>query len=90
MGKITALRGAAAFKQRINRENRNNAAVIPFEKVPCSSPDIWCKEGELLKHTRKGFLVKKHQILDINSVKILLIKIMNELLYLNSYYPSVL
>ncbi|KAJ3682552.1 hypothetical protein LUZ60_015125 [Juncus effusus] len=30
----TALRGAAAFKQRVQRETRNNAAVIPFEKIP--------------------------------------------------------
>ncbi|KAJ3681899.1 hypothetical protein LUZ60_014472 [Juncus effusus] len=62
----TALRGAAAFKQRVQRETINNAAVIPFEKIPCSSPDIWCKEGELLKRTRKGALRLKWVSIYIN------------------------
>ncbi|KAJ3681856.1 hypothetical protein LUZ60_014429 [Juncus effusus] len=62
----TALRGAAAFKQRVQRETRNNAAVIPFEKIPSSSPDIWCKEGELLKRTRKGALRLKRVSIYIN------------------------
>ncbi|KAM3316824.1 hypothetical protein ACQJBY_034783 [Aegilops geniculata] len=51
----TALRGAATLKKRVQREARSNASVIPYEKAPLSwSPDIWCKEGKLLKRTRKG------------------------------------
>ncbi|KAG1362155.1 VAN3-binding protein [Cocos nucifera] len=52
----TALRGAAALKLRVQREARNDAAVIPYKKGHFGSPDIWCKEGELLKRTRKGTL----------------------------------
>ncbi|XP_078155801.1 uncharacterized protein LOC144551622 isoform X2 [Carex rostrata] len=71
----TALRGAAAFKQRVNRESRNNAAVIPFEKVSCSSPDIWCKEGELLKRTRKGALHLKRVSVYINKKSQVVLKL---------------
>ncbi|XP_051196303.1 VAN3-binding protein [Lolium perenne] len=53
----TALRGAATMKQRVQREAaRSNASVLPFEKGHSWSPDVWCKEGELLKRTRKGDL----------------------------------
>ncbi|VAI25686.1 unnamed protein product [Triticum turgidum subsp. durum] len=51
----TALRGTATLKKRVQREARSNASVSPYEKAPLSwSPDIWCKEGKLLKRTRKG------------------------------------
>ena len=53
-----ALRGAATLKQRVQREARSNASVLPYEKGSEKghswSTDIWCKEGELLKRTRKG------------------------------------
>ncbi|PNT67883.1 hypothetical protein BRADI_3g33306v3 [Brachypodium distachyon] len=49
----TALRGAAAMKQRVQREARSSASVLPYEKGYSWSPDVWCKEGELLKRTRK-------------------------------------
>uniref|UniRef100_A0A8R7TSM8 VAN3-binding protein-like auxin canalisation domain-containing protein n=1 Tax=Triticum urartu TaxID=4572 RepID=A0A8R7TSM8_TRIUA len=53
----TALRGAATMKQRVQREAaRSNASVLPYEKGHSWSPDVWCKEGELLKRTRKGDL----------------------------------
>jgi hypothetical protein len=42
------------MKQRVQREMRSNASVLPYEKGHSWSPDIWCKEGELLKRTRKG------------------------------------
>ncbi|KAJ4784598.1 auxin canalization protein (DUF828) [Rhynchospora pubera] len=71
----TALRGAAAFKQKGNREVRNNAAVIPFDKVSCSSPDIWCKEGELLKRTQKGALHLKRVSIYINKKSQVVLKL---------------
>jgi hypothetical protein len=49
-----ALRGAATLKKRVQRETRSNASVLPYEKAPSWSLDIWCKEGKLLKRTRKG------------------------------------
>ncbi|KAH0456876.1 hypothetical protein IEQ34_014783 [Dendrobium chrysotoxum] len=55
----TALRGAAALKQRVQREaiRGNAAAVIPYDRGSyCVSPDIWCKEGDLLKRNRNGIL----------------------------------
>lgn len=55
---LSALRGAATLKQRVQRETRSNASVLPYEKGSEKgqswSTDIWCKEGELLKRTRKG------------------------------------
>ena len=43
------------MKQRVQREAaRSNASVLPYEKGHSWSPDVWCKEGELLKRTRKG------------------------------------
>jgi hypothetical protein len=64
----SALRGAATLKQRVQRETRSNASVIPYEKGvekgQSWSTDIWCKEGELLKRTRKGkkyFKIWRHK-----------------------------
>ncbi|XP_042419528.1 VAN3-binding protein-like [Zingiber officinale] len=72
----TALRGAAALKLRLNREARNNAAtVIPYEKSQCGSPDIWCKEGELLKRTRKGTLHWKRVSIYINRKSQVIVKL---------------
>lgn len=62
----TALRGAVVLKMRVQREARNTAAVIPYERGQCSSLDIWCKEGELLKRTRKGTLHWKRVSVYIN------------------------
>ncbi|XP_020585227.1 uncharacterized protein LOC110027920 isoform X2 [Phalaenopsis equestris] len=53
----TALRGVGALKQRVQREaiRSNAAAVRPYERgSSCVSPDIWCKEGVLLKRSRNG------------------------------------
>ncbi|THU55218.1 hypothetical protein C4D60_Mb11t04260 [Musa balbisiana] len=52
----TALRAAAALKSRLQREARNDAAVIPYEKGHRGNPDTWRKEGELLKRTGKGIV----------------------------------
>ncbi|XP_072986990.1 VAN3-binding protein [Typha latifolia] len=71
----TALRGAAAMKLRVQREARSNAAVIPYEKGPCWSPDIWCKEGELLKRTRKGVLHWKRVSVFINKKSQVMVKL---------------
>ncbi|XP_074560539.1 VAN3-binding protein isoform X2 [Curcuma longa] len=72
----TALRGAAALKLRLHREARNNAAaVIPYEKSQCGSPDIWCKEGELLKRTRKGTLHWKRVSIYINRKSQVIVKL---------------
>ncbi|KAF7085165.1 hypothetical protein CFC21_088641 [Triticum aestivum] len=50
----TALRGATALRLREQREARSKAAVAPFEKAGSCGADIWCKEGTLLKRSRKG------------------------------------
>ncbi|URE29899.1 Plant pleckstrin region [Musa troglodytarum] len=71
----TALRGAAALKSRLQREARNNAAVIPYEKSRCSSPDIWCKEGELLKRTGKGTVHWKRVSIYINRKSQVIVKL---------------
>ncbi|XP_065030341.1 VAN3-binding protein-like [Musa acuminata AAA Group] len=62
----TALRAAAALKSRSQREARNNAAVIPYEKGHRGNPDIWRKEGELLKRTEQGTLHWKRVSVYIN------------------------
>ncbi|KAF6995442.1 hypothetical protein CFC21_011944 [Triticum aestivum] len=63
----TALRGAATMKQRVQREAaRSNASVLPYEKGHSWSPDVWCKEGELLKRTRKGDLHRTKVCVYIN------------------------
>lgn len=72
----TALRGAAALKKRVQREARSNASVIPYEKAPLSwSPDIWCKEGKLLKRTRKGDLHKRRVSIYINKRSQVILKL---------------
>ncbi|KAJ4800247.1 auxin canalization protein (DUF828) [Rhynchospora pubera] len=75
----TALRGAATMKQRMHREGRNNAAVIPYEKSTCCSPDIWCKEGELLKRTRNGTLHRKRVSVYINKKSQVIVKLKSKL-----------
>ncbi|XP_044983320.1 VAN3-binding protein-like [Hordeum vulgare subsp. vulgare] len=72
----TALRGAATLKKRVQREARSNASVIPYEKAPLSwSPDIWCKEGKLLKRTRKGHLHKRRVSIYINKRSQVILKL---------------
>ncbi|XP_044983321.1 VAN3-binding protein-like [Hordeum vulgare subsp. vulgare] len=72
----TALRGAAALKKRVQPETRSNASVIPYEKAPLSwSPDIWCKEGKLLKRTRKGDLHKRRVSIYINKRSQVILKL---------------
>ncbi|XP_065019322.1 VAN3-binding protein-like isoform X1 [Musa acuminata AAA Group] len=71
----TALRGASALKSRLQREARNNAAVIPYEKSQCCSPDIWCKEGELLKRTGKGTLHWKRVSIYVNRKSQVIVKL---------------
>ncbi|KAM3316823.1 hypothetical protein ACQJBY_034783 [Aegilops geniculata] len=72
----TALRGAATLKKRVQREARSNASVIPYEKAPLSwSPDIWCKEGKLLKRTRKGDLHKRRVSIYINKRSQVILKL---------------
>lgn len=50
----TALRGATAMRHRAQREARSRAAVAPYEKAGSCRADVWCKEGALLKRSRKG------------------------------------
>ncbi|XP_020085030.1 VAN3-binding protein isoform X2 [Ananas comosus] len=71
----TALRGAAALKLRVQREPRSIAAVTPYERGPCSSPDIWCKEGDLLKRTGKGALHWKRVSVYINKKSQVVLKL---------------
>ncbi|XP_047089157.1 VAN3-binding protein [Lolium rigidum] len=71
----TALRGAATLKKRVQRETRSNASVLPYEKAPSWSPDIWCKEGKLLKRTRKGDLHKRGVSIYINKRSQVILKL---------------
>ncbi|KAL6641451.1 hypothetical protein ACP70R_019632 [Stipagrostis hirtigluma subsp. patula] len=71
----TALRGAETLKQRVQRETRSNASVLPYEKGHSWSPDIWCKEGELLKRTRKGDLHKTRVSIYINKRSQVILKL---------------
>ncbi|RCV43815.1 hypothetical protein SETIT_9G324100v2 [Setaria italica] len=75
----TALRGAATLKQRVQRETRSNASVLPYEKGSEKghswSTDIWCKEGELLKRTRKGDLHKTRLSIYINKRSQVMLKL---------------
>ncbi|CAN6305885.1 unnamed protein product [Urochloa humidicola] len=75
----TALRGAATLKQRVQRETRSNASVLPYEKGSDKghswSTDIWCKEGELLKRTRKGDLHKTRVSIYINKRSQVMLKL---------------
>uniref|UniRef100_A0ACD5WSS4 Uncharacterized protein n=1 Tax=Avena sativa TaxID=4498 RepID=A0ACD5WSS4_AVESA len=71
----TALRGAATLKKRVQREMRSNASVLPYEKAPSWTPDIWCKEGKLLKRTRKGDLHKRRVSIYINKRSQVILKL---------------
>uniref|UniRef100_A0A8R7R8F3 PH domain-containing protein n=1 Tax=Triticum urartu TaxID=4572 RepID=A0A8R7R8F3_TRIUA len=72
----TALRGAATMKQRVQREAaRSNASVLPYEKGHSWSPDVWCKEGELLKRTRKGDLHRTKVSVYINRKSQVMLKL---------------
>ncbi|KAH7687616.1 Creatininase-like protein [Dioscorea alata] len=71
----TALRGATALKMRMQRESRNNAAVIPYEKSQCGSPGIWCKAGDLFKRSRKGSLHLKRTSIYINKKSQVIVKL---------------
>lgn len=57
----TALRGATAMRHRAQREARSRATVAPYDKAGSYRADVWCKEGALLKRSRKG----KHQTFSI-------------------------
>ncbi|KAF8728092.1 hypothetical protein HU200_018671 [Digitaria exilis] len=75
----TALRGAATLKQRVQRETRSNASVLPYEKGSEKgqswSTDIWCKEGELLKRTRKWDLHRTRVSIYINKRSQVMLKL---------------
>ncbi|KAK3157125.1 hypothetical protein QOZ80_2AG0116490 [Eleusine coracana subsp. coracana] len=71
----TALRGAATLKQRVQREARSNASVLPYEKGHSWSPEIWCKEGELQKRTRKGDLHRTRVSIYINKRSQVILKL---------------
>ncbi|XP_008659950.1 VAN3-binding protein isoform X1 [Zea mays] len=73
----TALRGAATLRQRAQRETRSNASILlPYEKAANSwSPDIWCKEGALLKRARKGGLHKIRVCIYINKRSEVILKL---------------
>ncbi|XP_062201568.1 VAN3-binding protein-like isoform X2 [Phragmites australis] len=74
----TALRGAATLKQRVQRETRSNASVLPYEQGRSWSPDIWCKEGELLKRTRKGDLHRYRVSIYINKRSQVMLKLISK------------
>ncbi|CAM0944943.1 unnamed protein product [Alopecurus aequalis] len=69
----TALRGATALRLREQREARSKAAVAPFEKA--GGADIWCKEGTLLKRSRKGALHWKRVSVYINRRSQVIVKL---------------
>lgn len=73
----TALRGAATLRQRVQRETMSNASILlPYEKAANSwSPDIWCKEGALLKRARKGGLHKIRVCIYINKRSEVILKL---------------
>ncbi|KAI4980923.1 hypothetical protein ZWY2020_021408 [Hordeum vulgare] len=71
----TALRGATALRQREQREARSKAAVAPFEKAGSCGTDIWCKEGTLLKRSRKGALRWKRVSVYINKRSQVIVKL---------------
>uniref|UniRef100_A0ACD5WGE9 Uncharacterized protein n=1 Tax=Avena sativa TaxID=4498 RepID=A0ACD5WGE9_AVESA len=72
----TALRGAETLKKRAQRQStRSNASVLPYEKAPSWTPDIWCKEGKLLKRTRKGSLHKRRVSIYINKRSQVILKL---------------
>lgn len=72
----TALRGAAAMRHRAQREARSRAAVAPYEKAgSCRSADVWCKEGALLKRSRRGALHWKQVAVYINKKSQVMVKL---------------
>ncbi|KAM0864309.1 hypothetical protein ACQ4PT_044002 [Festuca glaucescens] len=71
----TALRGATALRQREQREARNKAAVSPYDKAGGCRPDIWCKEGTLLKRSRKSALRWKRVSVYINKRSQVIVKL---------------
>ncbi|RLM61311.1 VAN3-binding protein-like [Panicum miliaceum] len=72
----TALRGAAAMRHRAQREARSRAAVAPYEtRAGSYRADVWCKEGALLKRSRKGALHWKHVAVYINRKSQVIVKL---------------
>uniref|UniRef100_A0ACD5YX56 Uncharacterized protein n=1 Tax=Avena sativa TaxID=4498 RepID=A0ACD5YX56_AVESA len=71
----TALRGATALRLREQREARSKAAVAPCEKAGSFRADIWCKEGTLLKRSRKGGLRWKRVSVYINKRSQVIVKL---------------
>uniref|UniRef100_A0ACD5ZH85 Uncharacterized protein n=1 Tax=Avena sativa TaxID=4498 RepID=A0ACD5ZH85_AVESA len=73
----TALRGATALRLREQREARSKAAVAPYDKAGTGSgrADIWCKEGTLLKRSRKGALRWKRVSVYINKRSQVIVKL---------------
>ncbi|KAF8768722.1 hypothetical protein HU200_007280 [Digitaria exilis] len=71
----TALRGATAMRQRAQREARSRAAVAPYDKAGSYRADVWCKEGALLKRSRKGALHWKQVAVYINRKSQVMVKL---------------
>ncbi|XP_006648906.2 VAN3-binding protein-like [Oryza brachyantha] len=71
----TALRGATALRLRAQREARSKAAVAPYEKAGSCRGDVWCKEGTLLKRSRKGALHWKRVAVYINKKSQVIVKL---------------
>uniref|UniRef100_A0A0D9YVY7 PH domain-containing protein n=1 Tax=Oryza glumipatula TaxID=40148 RepID=A0A0D9YVY7_9ORYZ len=72
----TALRGATALRLRAQREARSKAAAVaPYEKTGSCRGDIWCKEGTLLKRSRKGALHRKRVAVYINKKSQVIVKL---------------
>lgn len=71
----TALRGATALRLREQREARSKAVAAPYEKAGSCRPDIWCKEGTLLKRSRKGALRWKRVSVYINKRSQVMVKL---------------
>ncbi|KAF0922092.1 hypothetical protein E2562_024664 [Oryza meyeriana var. granulata] len=71
----TALRGATALRLRAQREARSKAVVAPYEKTGSCRGDIWCKEGTLLKRSRKGALHWKRVSVYINKKSQVVVKL---------------
>jgi len=72
----TALRGATALRHRAQREARSRSAVAPYEtKAGSYRADVWCKEGALLKRSRKGALHWKQVAVYINSKSQVIVKL---------------
>ncbi|XP_062224430.1 VAN3-binding protein-like [Phragmites australis] len=71
----TALRGATALRQPVQREARSKAAVASYEKSGNCRADIWCKEGTLLKRNHKGALHWKQVAVYINKKSQVMVKL---------------